>query len=492
MSGRNGLRLTGLPLPPARLLSGSQAAAMLETARRVLDEIGIEVPDAHLRGQIVATWGREVGRRVLFAPEETAAYLQRWRERQGLASPGWQDEAGPVFHAATTLSLGVMPYSHTYHDPASDQLVPMTAQRLVEATRFLGTFDAQDLQSTVPGHPVDIPPPLQPVFQYKTGAQYNPAGGGYGWLGAPATARYVLRMAQVMGRPITGTVVYVFSPLRLGGQELETAIALRDCLQWVHVSNMGSCGVALPLHPRAAQTLAWAETLGGAMCVEPLTGLPTTWDGSVEPFDLRAQTIPFGAPEQSLLYRLTREASAWLRGESESGGHASLLTMAKRPGAQAMMEKGLAAALGVAAGCISLGAAGSLSADEVFSPVQVILDRELRDWLSRYARGLPACTEDPEGDLEQIRAGVERGGFLQADETVEHYRELCWFPAHMRREMLATWQALGGPEMVQTAHQEALQRLRQATWRLPEPQFSELEAIYQEAQECLGRSANAI
>jgi len=476
---------TGLPPPGEPMLTEAEAAAILSTAHTVIAGIGIEVPDDRQRESVLRRWGRANGRRITFPPDEVNAYLAEWRERNGFGEPGYHSETPWPLSSDTVLGLSVMPYSHTYLDPRSDQHLPLTASRLIEATRFLGTLRDDAVDATVPGHPVDVPPALQPLVEYKTGAQYNPQGGGYGWTGAPATAEHLFRMAELMGRPITTAVVYVFSPLRLGGAELETAMAFRDSLRAVHVSNMGACGGSFPLNPKTALALSWAETIAGAMCVAALTDLPTNWGGSVEPFDLRAQTIPFGAPEQTLLYRLSRDAGCWIRGGRPAGGHAPLLTMAKRPGAQAALEKTAAATLAVASGWTSLGAAGSLSADEVFSPTQVLLDMELRDWLQRVCQGVGFAPNAPDDAVRTIREGLERGSFTTSDETLDHYRQLYWFPKHLRRGMLARWQALGRPDAVDSARREAIERIEGATWVLPEPQFSELEDIYEQARRSL-------
>ncbi len=441
----------------------------------------IEVPDDDLRQRVLSQRGQARGTRIAFCHEEVDEYLRRWRERNGFGEPGWRAEVPWPYTRDTVIGLHVMPYSHTYHDPQTDQLVPLTAARVKEAVRILGTFWGENVHATVPGHPVDVPPALQPILQYKLGAQYNPAGGSCGWTSPAASAEYVYRLAEVMGQPITSAVVYVFSPLRLGGPELEAVIAHRDRLAEVHVGNMGSAGGSLPIFPRAALALAWAETIAGAMCLEALTGLPANWGGGIEPFDLRAQTIPFGAPEQLLFYRLSHEAGCWIRGHEPGRGGCSLLTMAKRPGAQAMLEKAAVAAYALSSGCTDLGAAGSLSADEVFSPVQLVLDCELRDWLTRVARGVRHAEDTAANAFELIREGLEAKRYAATDATLDHYRQLYWFPRHLRRQMLGAWRKTGCPTAAESARTEVLERLERATWVLPEPQFSQLEDIYDEA-----------
>ena len=168
--------------------------------------------------------------------------------------------------------------------------------------------------------------------------------------------------------------------------------------------------------------------------------------------------------------------------------------MAKRPGAQSMLEKSLMAASlvwyrGSAPACpasISLGAAGSLSADEVFSPAQLILDRELCGWLTRAVLGADHEVDRLADAFDMIREGVALGSFVGADATLDHFRKVSWFPQHLRREMLATWQAAGSPDAVATATAEAAERIAGASWALPEPRFSQLEDLYREAESALG------
>jgi len=460
------------------VLTDGELGGALDLALDIISRIGLEIRDDELRAVVARELGAATGARVTAPRARAEAYLAEWRRRVAGRN---SDEPQQLEDSPVRLRLSVMPYSHTYLDPRTGRHVPLTAARAVEGTRFLSTFPGDQLASSVPGHPVDVPASLQPLFQYKTAAQYNPQGGGYGWLGPPRTAQYVLQMAEEAKCPITATVVYVDSPLRLGGHELRTAYELRRHFQAVHVGNMGSCGATLPLHPRTALALSWAEAMLAGLCIELLTELPTYWGGTVEPFDLRAQTIPFGAPEQALYYRMGREASAWLSGTPPRGGHAPLLTMAKAPGTQAALEKGMSAALGVAWGCTSLGAAGSLSADEVFSPAQVVLDLELRDWLDRVVAGIGPPEHEPTDALGAIRKAVEGRGFTDADATLDGYAALSWFPGHLRREMLGRWRDLGSPSAEETARREAVERIESAQWRLPEPGFGALEAIYADA-----------
>jgi len=473
----------GHRLAGGAMLTDRELEGVLDLALDVISRIGLEIHDHELREVAARGLGVPNGPRLTATRSQAEAYLASWRRRVDMRK---STEATGTAGEAPRLGLGVMPYSHTYLDPRTNRHVPLTGVRLIEATRFLSTFPGDQLTSSVPGHPVDVPAALQSLFQYKTGAQYNPQGGGYGWLGPPRVAEYVLRMAEEVGHPITATVVYVDSPLRLGGHELRTAYELRHRFAEVHVGNMGSCGATLPLHPRTALALSWAEAILAGLCVEFLTGLPTDWGGTLEPFDLRAQTIPFGAPEQALYYQMGREASAWLTGNRPHAGHAPLLTMAKVPGAQAALEKGMSAALGVARGCTSLGAAGSLSADEVFSPAQVVLDLELRDWLERFAAGICRPEDEPADPLKAIREALSGRGFAAADATLDSYAALSWFPRHLRREMLDRWRDLGSPSAEETAREEAIERIEGAQWTLPEPLFGALEAIYAEAAACLG------
>jgi trimethylamine:corrinoid methyltransferase-like protein len=89
--------------------------------------------------------------------------------------------------------------------------------------------------------------------------------------------------------------------------------------------------------------------------------------------------------------------------------------MAKRPGVQAAAEKGASAVVGALAGSSSFMGAGTLSLDEVFSPEQLAIDREIADYALRVAQGFEFDADKL--SVEIIAACAEDGAFLAHDST---------------------------------------------------------------------------
>ena len=62
--------------------------------------------------------------------------------------------------------------------------------------------------------------------------------------------------------------------------------------------------------------------------------------------------------------------------------------MAKVPDCQSAAEKAAIMTAGAFLGARHFCCAGTLSLDEIFSPEQLLVDCEIRDWVQRGARGL--------------------------------------------------------------------------------------------------------
>jgi trimethylamine:corrinoid methyltransferase-like protein len=166
-----------------------------------------------------------------------------------------------------------------------------------------------------------------------------------------------------------------------------------------------------------------------------------------------------------------------------SAGYSMMLgTQAKRPGLQAGLEKGMAGAFGVMTGCDDLHYIGVLSFDDIFSPEQMLADCELRDALARLRHGIP--TSDPAGWLEIIREGVERG-YVQADTTLDRYRDSYWTSALFDRLSWHSFLQSEGQTARQRARQAVLERLAEYRY-LPPPVITEVRRIFERTWKKLG------
>jgi trimethylamine:corrinoid methyltransferase-like protein len=170
-------------------------------------------------------------------------------------------------------------------------------------------------------------------------------------------------------------------------------------------------------------------------------------------------------------------------------GYSMMLgTQAKRPGLQAGYEKATAGTLGVMTGCDDLHYAGVLSFDDIFSPVQLVADIELRDSLAQLRRGIPQ--DDPEQWIEVIREGLGKG-YIQTDTTLNHYQDAYWFPKIFDRHSWNTYQEINGKDAEERARADILTRLSTYNYTPPASAIQDVRKIFSEAWHKLGGDPGA-
>ena len=461
--------------PP--FFTAGQLEQMEETAIRILEEIGIAVADAELREKLLQAGFSHNGSRLRIERQRVKEFLRDERSRSGDRFGAGPQQLSP---ADEPLRMGVLTYPQSVHDPETDTLVPFTCERLIEATRLL---DALDIPG-VPGCPVDVPAPLQPVAQYWIAATRSRLGRRPVDPKSLETLPYVAEMAAVLGHPLRQLPVYVFSPLTLGGESLHCALAFRDRLSSVGVSDMTSVGGSVPIDVGHAFAVAAAEVIGAAVLVREALDLPVSWSIRVCPADLRTMAMALGTPEDLLLMLAGAEVNAYFHGAQWYPAAGSLHTSAKLPGPQACAEKASLMTAGALLGARSFGHAGTLSLDEAFSAEQFLYDLEIRDQTQRLVAGFDAEV-DAERCLQEVREGVEQGSFAGLDRTATRHREFYWYPQLFERRFLGAWESAGRPTLRQRALQQLREHLSLPGYELEAELRNPLEAICERASQQL-------
>jgi trimethylamine--corrinoid protein Co-methyltransferase len=456
-----------------RLISPDQAARIHELAKRILEQIGLEVVHDAALAQLRKEGLRVEGRRVFLESHLVERHVEEMRQAikaRAVASLKQTEER---------LTLSVSSYSLHVHDIESDRVVPFNAERLIEMCKLIDSLADDGVHGAPPGIPTEVPPDLQPLAQYRIAALYCRQGATPVDPTSAATAKHLLDMAEVMDAPIRGLPVYMPTPLRLGGESLEVVLACLDRLSHIWVSSMPATGATAPLHPFGALALAAAEVMGGMVAVRLLTGKPTFFGVSIFPFDLHAGAMVFGSPENMLFQMLGADFNCYYGWDRDSA-FGNIHVMAKLPDQQAAAEKAAIMALGASLGGRHFGCAGTLSLDEVFSPEQLLVDCEIRDWVQRAVRGVWLGEEVVEDWLGEIKAGV-KGGFMALDSTLDHYRRHVWYPARFERGAIGAWLDKGQPRLSSRLRDEVRRRIRAHAFELEEDKRREIECIYQAA-----------
>jgi hypothetical protein len=232
-------------------------------------------------------------------------------------------------------------YSHTYERHDGSGFDPITTESNAAMGRFVNHASKiwPGLGTGCPGHPVDVHPELQ-FFRQSINSfiwceDY--------WSMEPVSmkiAPYQFEACEAVGRPLKGLPIYIASPLNIAGESFDIAIANSSRLESAWVGSMPSLGANTPLNLIAAYAQTVAETVGGAVVFEELTGVPTSFGVSIFPFDFYAMSMPFGTPEKLLLEWMNMEVSARLGGGVCKAAYSTdIHTNAVRSGVQACIEK---------------------------------------------------------------------------------------------------------------------------------------------------------
>lgn len=468
-----------VPLRFAReaLMSLDQAARVHELAKRILQEIGMEVRHAGALQRLQAEGFRVQGDHVFFEPAVIEEYVDEMRR---LIS-SWS--APTPVPDGSRLTLSVSTYSLHVHDIEADRVVPYTTDRLIGMCKLVDTLAEDGVYGAPPGIPTDEHPDLQPVAQYRIAALYARQGATPVDPTSAKTVNYLLDMAEVMGRPIRSLPVYLPTPLRLGGDSLDVVLACVERLSHISVSSMPATGATAPIHPFGALALAAAELMGGLVAMRVLTGKPATFAVEIFPFDLRAGAMVFGSPENMLFQMLSADCNRFY-GWAQDHVPGNIHVMAKLPDAQSAAEKAAIMALGAFLGARHFSCAGTLSLDEIFSPEQLLVDCEIRDWVQRAIQGVWMGEEAVDDWLAEIRVGVQQG-FMALDSTLDHYKRHMWYPQRFERGAVGPWLIKGQPRLSGRLRDEVRRRIAAHDFELDADRHREIEQIYRTARKAV-------
>jgi trimethylamine--corrinoid protein Co-methyltransferase len=458
-----------------KTISVEQAMRVHELAKRTLQEIGLAVRHHQTLERLQSDGFRVNGNRVFFEPKVVEMYVDEMR--QWIASQSTPNDTPDD----GKLTLGVSSYSLNVQDLETDQVVPYTTDRLIEMTKLIDTLADDGVRGTPPGIPADEHPDLQPLAQYRIAALYARQGANPVDPTSAKTVEYLFDMAEIMERPIDSLPIYPATPLCLGGESWDVVLASVDRLSRITVYSMPSIGASAPLHPFGALALAAAEVMGTMVIARICTGKPVTFTINIFPFDLRMGTMVFGSPENMLFQMLGNDLNQFY-GWPWEPSFGNIHVMSKVPDVQSGAEKAAIMTLGASLGARRFGSAGTLSLDEIFSPVQLLADCEIRDWVQRAIQGVWLGEEVVDDWLAEIQEGLQRG-FMMLDSTLDHYQDHVWYPRHFERRAIGAWLAKDQPHLSDRLKDEVRRRIASHSFKLEAGKRREIERIYQAARQ---------
>jgi trimethylamine--corrinoid protein Co-methyltransferase len=427
------------------VLSSAEIELIHHNALRILAEMGMEIQNQVLLKDL------EPYGLVVDYDQERVRFPQKFVEKfiQDADKYNWESHKP---HVGSSAGL----YHGLFHDPASGDLLPWTEERMAyyfALGRHLEHIDGVSML----GCRLPVPAPLEPLYEryycWKHGAR--PGSSIY----LDETCPYLYELYQIradsQGVPVEeafdGTV-YLVPAMKLGRHEAYQVQYFRERGLRVGIGDRYAMGGSTPITLAGAVTLNWAETLALQIINFAWFGVRQFHLGcSISAMDIKTMIYPFGRPEMTMANVISAQIARHF-GASFSG-HTGL-TDSKLPSVESGAQKAMSAAVTLLAGGSVWIDAGLLAMDEVYSPIQMILDNELLSALKHYTLELE-FSEDSIG-LDTIFEAGPGGGYLDKVHTVRYMRKERWHPEIWSRQMLQPWLAGGGKLDVDLAREIAL------------------------------------
>jgi trimethylamine:corrinoid methyltransferase-like protein len=381
-------------------------------AKRVLGEVGLELGSDAIADSLAGT-GLVSGGRLRVSGDVAEAYADELRTRH----------AGDLAVAPVTRPMMYnLPLNPWWLDPADGCTKPNDTATVIRNTKLVYQLTEEGLiGGSVAGVPQDVPAEMQFLMVYYLSCVYSPRPGAWSLMHSKRAMEYIFEVAAIMDQP---RAVYAesISPLRLGGQSVDLAIDAGRAGASVEVDPMPVMGVTAPADWHLAWAQSVAENLGLYILLRE-AGIEKVGAPSMRLFTANpsACTPYFTSPKHAAVLLMRRQVRAFF-GMSTGSGEL-MLTTSKAPDAQAVMEKMAGCLLGKLYGFRHIEGAGALWMDEVFSPQQMMIDVEI----ARFVEGMDAAISPPPADIVSVmEAGLAAGGFLDADLTLDRFREFAW------------------------------------------------------------------
>jgi trimethylamine--corrinoid protein Co-methyltransferase len=367
-------------------LSVSQLEAIDRTSLRILGQIGVRVEDEALRSLALRNGAQEglKAQWILLPEEMVRGHVSLAPRRVRLAQVGG---------ACVKLCAGGEPTFWTgaaLNYVMEDGVAAVTSDDLAQFARVADSLES--VFAVVGTSLADYPPPVRDfvglrVLSTNCGRHLRPL------LFHPANVPTMIEMAQVIagGRPLREHPV-----LSLGYSCLSPLHwALVASEMWrlssghgiaVMVNGEPVAGATSPVTLAGSLALSHAEILAGIVLIQLLEpGRPVVHNlGFAHSLDMRTTACLSGNPESALM----AAAGAQLAARWGLPSASWVSTESVVPDEQATMEKMQAALCHVLGGVNILWGMGQLESQKALSPLQLVIDHEIAQYLRRLWRGV--------------------------------------------------------------------------------------------------------
>jgi hypothetical protein len=430
-----------------------------QDAVELLGRVGLKVQNAEILRRLS---GRlpVVGGWVRFGRDVLERYADELRSRA--AAPAQPDD--------DRITIFNSSLNYSYLDPATGRCRSYDRQAVVRHTRLALQLRREGLLAGgVTGYPRDVPPRMQLLMPTYYDCVYNPSPAIHSVIHDAAQFRYLLEIGELFGIPV-GLGTELVSPMKFVGDSIDLAFEYVERDMPVSVDPMPILGITAPMDWHLGYAQSVAENMG-SYAIFRSAGFTRVSFPSFRLFvpNMRAGMIYFSSPLHLAALLARRKVREFFGARTHFAE--LLLVAAKRPDAQAAAEKMAGCLLGRMHGFSLLEGAGGLWLDAIFSPVQLLIDVEI----CNYVNSIRADFAPRGGDaVEAVRRGVEAGSFFDDPLTLNRFEDFIWRP---RLFDLAPPSGRGDGDLAERARRIADAKADEYDYELAGPKRQELERI---------------
>lgn len=485
-------------------LSSEEIHEMYEEALKVLEDVGVKCLNKKILSRLAEFQGLTIDSESIHFKKELIDELLKESLRKRKANPEsflpsyLPKEVGRGFFKKRNIEIErevssksfrlVGPYTCLYIlDGNSDKPRQPTLADLRNAVKLCDAMCVW--RDCAPLIPVDIPPPLQRLAMLKTSAENSPVLGGVAkGVSSIEEAEFICEMGKASGRePPYFHLQFFISPLKYNDAILDIAYYFLERGEANMISMDGGpmpvAGSTAPFFVPGIFIQAIAETLAS----EALSALlfrnhenkrfsPSIFAGV---FDMRYSTVVFGSPEALLFSLAAEQINQELFGHTSKGG--TISTMSHTVDEQAAAERAFGVIISALAGANTFGSGGMISLDMTFSPEQLVIDREIIEWVERFIYGLEV--NDNKGISAEVISEVGPSeDYLTHPTTVGQFRRFYWEPDLFKHMGLSQWQQKGSVSLRTHAQQTIQEKIKSHRFEIDTSIRTAMDDIYKKAE----------
>jgi trimethylamine--corrinoid protein Co-methyltransferase len=445
----------------AMVLSDDEVAQVHAASVEILETSGVLIQDDELCGLLARAGAKvEVGKNQARFPRSLTERLL------GKAPPTFQlytRNGSPPIEVGRGVTRSVAGFDAPFfQDQASGERRPIKKMDVADFAWIADRLPEVDIVGNQ-GIPQDVPPGTEEAHAVAALLENT----GKHLIVAPDTAQAARASYRMIGaatgtedigrRPVVSCHISPSSPLRWTPNACQIILeTVRRGVPFL-ILPPPMAGATAPVTLAGHLVVHNSEILSGYLIAQILReGHSVAYCNAHTLFNLREGNSIIATPETMLL----RIAGAQMARFYHIPSHAiGFDTDAHLSDAQCSWEKALTALVGVQAGIDLIVNLGMFSTGLTVSYAQLLLDAEVFGLLQRFNRGIEVSDEHLAKDL--ITKVGSWGAFLEEEHTLRHFREENWYPALSCRKLFDPWQKAGGRDVVQVAHERAMEILQQ-------------------------------